>query len=205
MQPEVLPEKTLGTEAPKCSRDSSVRKADFSELMRLHWEQVFRTCLCIVRNHHDAEDAAQDCFLRAFSHLDQFQGEAQFSTWLNSIARNCSLMLLRRRRNRPEGKIENWSDSNGNLALFDPPDSRPDQLSCVLRAESLGLLVKSIAALPTTLRATAELIILNERTPQEVGQILEVPYASVKSRLFRARGRLKRSPKARIVIKGELR
>jgi RNA polymerase sigma-70 factor (ECF subfamily) len=75
-----------------------------------------------VRNYHDAEDAAQDCFLRAFSHLLQFRGEAEFSTWLNSIARNCSLMLLRRRRNRPEVKIEDWPDSNGNLALFNPPD-----------------------------------------------------------------------------------
>jgi RNA polymerase sigma-70 factor, ECF subfamily len=203
MQPEVLPEKTFGTEAHKCIRDSSVHNADFSELVRLHWEQVFRTCLCIVRNHHDAEDAAQDCFLRAFLHLDQFQGEAQFSTWLHSIARNCSLMLLRRRRNRPEVKVENWPDSNGDLALFDPPDCRPDQLRCVLCAESLGRLVKSIAALPTTLRATADLIILNERPLQEVGQILDVSNAAVKSRLFRARNRLKRASEGRSVIKGE--
>src|SRR5580658_4444755 len=113
MQPEVLPEKTLRTEAPKCSRDSSVHNADFSEFMRLQWEQVFRTCLSIVRNHHDAEDSGQDSFLRAFSHLNQFQGEAQFSTWINSIASNCSLMFLRRRRNRnrPEVKSENWPDS----------------------------------------------------------------------------------------------
>lgn len=205
MRCEVLPEKQVGTEATKCIRDSSVHNTDFSELVRLHWGQVFRVCLRITRNQHDAEDAAQDCFLRAFSHLDQFQGKAQISTWLQTIARNCSLMLLRKRRNRPEVNIDNSRDSNGNPASLDPPDRRPDQLSCVLYAESSGLLVKSIAALPATLRTTADLIILNELTLQEVGQILEVSSASVKSRLFRARSRLKRASKARSVIQVELR
>ena len=195
MQREVFPEKAVGTEAPKRSRDSLVYNADFSELVKLHWEQVFRVCLRITRNEHDAEDAAQDCFLRAFSHLHQFQGNALFSTWLNSIARNCSLMLLRKRRNRPQVRIENAPESNGDPALFDPPDSRPDQLSCVLHAESFKLVVKSIAALPTTLRTTADLIILNERTLQEACQILEITNACVKSRLFRARHRLKRASK----------
>jgi len=137
MQREVLPEKAVGTEAPKRSRDSLVYNADFSELVKLHWEQVFRVCLRITQNEHDAEDAAQDCFLRAFSHLHQFQGNALFSTWLNSIARNCSLMLLRKRRKRPQVRIENAPEPNGDPALFDPPDSRPDQLSCVLQVEIL--------------------------------------------------------------------
>lgn len=204
MRCEVLPERAAGAEASKHNRDSSVHNADFSELVRLHWGQVFRTCLCIVRNHHDAEDAAQDCFLRAFSHLHQFQGEAQIRTWLNSIARNGSLTILRKRRSRPEVKIENLSDANGNLALFDPPDSRPDQLSCVLYTENFRLLVKSITALPTTLRTTADLIILNERTLQEVAQILDVSNASVKTRLFRARRHLKRVSKTRKAMEVQL-
>src|ERR1700746_1302870 len=83
----MVPERSVDTEASE-HRDSSVHNADFSELVTLHWSQVFRTCLRIVRNQHDGEDAAQDSFLRAFSHLHQFQGEAQFSTWLHSIARN---------------------------------------------------------------------------------------------------------------------
>lgn len=204
MQCKVLPEMTVGVETPKCGRGSSVHDVDCSELVRLYWGQVFRTCLCILRNHDDAEDAAQECFLRTFSHLHQFQGNAQISTWLNSVARNCSLTVLRKRRNKPEGKIENSLDFNGNVMSFDIPDGRPDQLSCVLYAESIGLLVKSIAALPRSLRATADLIILNEQTLQEVGQILEVSKASVKSRLFRARSRLKRASKIRSVIKAEL-
>lgn len=190
---------------PEGRRDSLDHTVEFSELLRLHWGQVFRTCLCIVRDHHDAEDAAQDCFLRAFAHLHQFKGEAQISTWLNSIARNCSLMLLRKKRNRREVMIENSLGSDGNSALLDPPDSRPDQLKNVLCAENFRLLVKSVAALPNTLRTTADLILLNERTLQEVGQILEVSNAAVKSRLFRARRRLMPISKTRRATKVELR
>jgi RNA polymerase sigma factor (sigma-70 family) len=192
MQYEALPEKEVGAEAPGCSRGSSSDGVDFSELVRLHWAQVFRICLRITRNEHDAEDAAQDCFLRAFSHLHQFQGKAQFSTWLNSIARNCSLMLLRKRRSRQELKMGNSPESNGELLFIEPADSRPDQLSRVLYTESSDLLIRSISALPKTLRMVADLILFNELTLQEAGEILKISNASLKSRLFRARRRLSR-------------
>ena len=193
MQCEALPETRVGINTPECSREAYANNVDFSELLKSHWGQVFRICLRITRNEHDAEDAAQDCFLRAFSHLHQFQGKAQISTWLCSIARNCSLMLLRKRRTRQEAQIENSPSSNG--AFIDPPDSRPDQLSRVSHAESCELLAKSIAALPIRLRTVADLFILNELTVREVAQILDLSNSSVKSRLFRARRRLSRTDK----------
>jgi RNA polymerase sigma factor (sigma-70 family) len=192
MQCEALPETRVGTKTPECSRDSYAHNVDFSELLKLHWGQVFRICLRITRNEHDAEDASQDCFLRAFSHLHQFQGKAQISTWLSSIARNCSLMLLRKRRTRQEAQIENSPSSNGGLPFLDPPDSRPDQLSRISYAESSEQLVRSIAALPIRLRTVADLFILNELSIGEVAQILDLSNSSVKSRLFRARRRLSR-------------
>ena len=167
--------------------DCYAHSVDFSELVRLYWRQVFRICFRITRNQQDAEDAAQDCFLRAFSHLDQFQGKAQLSTWLTSIARNCSLMLLRKKRTKQEVQID--------LPLLDPPDRRPDQLSGVSYGESFELLVRSIAALPLRLRTVADLFILNELTVAEVAQILDLSNQSVKSRLFRARHRLSRFDK----------
>lgn len=185
MRCEVLPEVSENSPSP------SVHEVEFSELVRLHWKQVFQTCLSVTRNQHDAEDAAQDCFLRAFCHLDQFQGKAKISTWLNIIARNCSLMVLRRKKSRPEVKVEDFPNFGDKLALFDPQDNRPDQLNCFLHAENLRLLSNAIAALPDPLRTTADLIILNERTQQEVCEMLEVSNATVKSRLHRARHRLR--------------
>ena len=180
-------------EAPDCSPGFSVHNVDFSELVRMHWKQVFRICLRITRNEHDAEDAAQECFLRAFAHLHQFQGKAQISTWLHSIARNCSLMFLRKRRVRQEEPLENSPLSNGDMLPLEPAYSGPDQLRRVLYAESHGRIIRSIAALPPTLRSAADLIILNELTLQEAGQILDISNASLKSRIFRARRRLSRS------------
>jgi RNA polymerase sigma-70 factor (ECF subfamily) len=197
MQRDVSPETTIRTEARRRNGDGSVDGADFAELVRAHWAHVFRICLGITRNKHDAEDAAQDCFLNAFSHFHQFQGRAQISTWLHSIARNSSLMLLRKRRRRQEIEFENSPDPHRDLPLLDPIDGRPDQLTRLLYEESSMLLVKSIDALPINLRATAELVILNERTLHEVGQIFDISQANVKSRLFRARSRLGRLNKRR--------
>jgi RNA polymerase sigma-70 factor, ECF subfamily len=188
-----FPVREVCVEVPDCSPAFSVHNVDFSKLVRMHWEQVFRICLRITRNEHDAEDAAQDCFLCAFAHLHQFQGKAQISTWLHSIARNCSLMFLRKRGVRREVSLENPPASSGDMLPIEPAHSSPDQLSRVLSAESHGRVLRSIAALPPTLRSAADLIILNELTLQEAGQILEISNANLKSRIFRARRRLSRS------------
>lgn len=179
------------------SRDSSGHTVEFSELFRSHWTQVLRICLRITRNQHDAEDAAQDCFMRAFSHLHQFQGNAQITTWLYTIARNSSLMLLRKRASKQEEPIERWPDSYGDLPPFSPTDGCLDPLRCVLHAETCGLLLQSVATLPTKLRAVAKLFFLEERTLQEVGQALNISSAGAKSRLFRVRRRLSRFEKSR--------
>ena len=194
-QSETLPKKGVGTEAPQCDQEPPAQGVDFAELVRLHWGQIFRICLRITKNDHDAEDAAQECFLRAFAHLDQFRGKAQISTWLFSIARNCSLMFLRKRKSRPEMEFGSSSGFNGDLPWFDPVDSGPDQLNLLLQMERSGFLIKSIAALPISLRVVAELVILKEYPLQEASQILDISHASVKSRLFRARRRLSRSDK----------
>ena len=105
MQRYESPETTIRTEAPLRRGEDSVAGADFAELVRAHWAHVFRICLGITRNKHDAEDAAQDCFLNAFSHFHQFQGRAQISTWLHSIARNSSLMLLQEEKKATRNRI----------------------------------------------------------------------------------------------------
>ena len=94
--------------------------------------------------------------------------------------------------------MENSPDSDGNKPLLEPADSGPDQLSRVLYAESHGLFIRSIAALPSTLRTAADLIILNELTQQEAAQILQISNASMKSRMFRARRRLSRLHQRRL-------
>ena len=65
-------------------------------------QKLFCTVCRITRNHEDAEDAVQDAFLRAFLHLQSFDGRSTFSTWLTRIGINSALMILRKRRNSRE-------------------------------------------------------------------------------------------------------
>jgi RNA polymerase sigma-70 factor, ECF subfamily len=72
--------------------------AAFEELVNRYESKIFRLTMNITGNHEDAEDAMQDAFLKAYSHLDGFQGDSRFYTWLVRIAANEALMRLRKRR-----------------------------------------------------------------------------------------------------------
>lgn len=93
-------------------------------------------------------------------------------------------------------------DGEGGLRLFEPSDSNPDQLSRVVYAESRERFMRSIAALPGNLRSAVDLVILDELSLEEAGQVLEVSDGCVKSRLYRARRRLSRfkNGRARVSI-----
>jgi len=78
----------------------------FVELWARHSNTAFRTVYRITGNHEDAEDVIQDAWIKAYVHLNTFDGRAKFSTWLTRIAMNSALMILRRKRARPETSME---------------------------------------------------------------------------------------------------
>src|ERR1700688_413920 len=78
----------------------------FLELWTRHSNRAFKTAYRITGNRYDAEDASQDAWMRAYMHLNTFDGRAKFSTWLTRIATNSSLMILRTKRTHPETSIE---------------------------------------------------------------------------------------------------
>ena len=78
----------------------------FVELWRRHWNRVFKAAYGITGKREDAEDAIQDAWMKAYLHLNTFDGRAKFSTWLTRIAMNSSLMILRKRRSHPGSSME---------------------------------------------------------------------------------------------------
>src|SRR5580692_3141829 len=74
----------------------------FVELSQRHANRVFQTTYRVTRNRQDAEDALQEAFLNAFTHMKNFEGRSSFSTWLTRIAINSALMILRKKRNCQE-------------------------------------------------------------------------------------------------------
>src|ERR1700675_4835374 len=89
----------------------------FSELLRRYEGKIFRLALHITQNREDAEDVLQEAFLKAYEHLDQFQGQSRFYTWIVRIAVNQALMKLRKRK------------SDRSVSLDDTIDTSEDNLS----------------------------------------------------------------------------
>jgi len=157
-------------------------------LVTEHARTVFRIAYSILRNHHDAEDAVQECFLKVVKHQDRLGKVRNPKTWLARVA--WTTALDKRRRSPAPASL----DDDGTLgkpaleSLADPAPAADVQLA---GHQMMGLLQKLIAALPDELRQPLELSTVEELNSAEIAEIMEIPEGSVRTRLFRARKLLK--------------
>jgi RNA polymerase sigma-70 factor (ECF subfamily) len=154
------------------------------ELVDLHKDRLFAFIWRMVRDHHEAEDVCQDAFLKAFASLDTFSSEYRFSTWLFTIGYRVCLNRLRRRR----GTAAEIDFS----AMADPDGKAP---GAVIESEEVGrirgLVWSAVDQLSPPQRAAILLFYRHEFGCQEIARVLELPLATVKSHLHRARARLR--------------
>jgi RNA polymerase sigma factor (sigma-70 family) len=162
----------------------------FVELSKSHSKRILLTLYRITKNWQDAEDALQEALMKAFLHLDSFQGKASFSTWLTSIAVNTALMLLRKRRD----VVELALDSTGEVGTHNGwslQDSRDNPEQCFERQQRADLLQSGILQLPPGHRIVVELKHLRGLSNKEISQCLGISLSATKSRLLRARAALR--------------
>ena len=162
----------------------------FVELSKPHSKRILLTLYRITKNWQDAEDALQEALMKAFLHLDSFQGTANFSTWFTSIAVNTALMLLRKRR----GVLELAIDSTGEVGTYngwDLQDSRDNPEQCFERQQRADLIQSGILQLPLELRKVVELQHSKDLSNKEIARCLGISLAATKSRLLRARKALR--------------
>jgi len=164
----------------------------YEELCRRHSRQVFRAAHRIVGNAADAEDLVQDTFIRAFRHLSSFKRDSAFSTWITSIAINCSLMLLRRRRNSPEGRLTVANEPD-TRRFEDPVLDSPSPEDLASEAEIAIVIARGISQLPPSLREVMSVHYYDDASTKEIATLMGLTPSAVKSRLWRARSRLRRS------------
>lgn len=164
--------------------------AAFSELFSLYSKNILKRTLSITGNLQDAEDAMQDAFLRAFAHLNQFDGRSKFYTWLTRVAINSSLNLLRKRRTRRETSFDVASPSDDAHTFREFEDVRPNPEEFHDQNERYRLILRSIQNLPANFRAAAEMRIIAERSEAETAAFLGISLSALKARMFRARLRL---------------
>jgi RNA polymerase sigma-70 factor (ECF subfamily) len=158
--------------------------AAFSALVERHQNKIYRFILKSVNSPADARDLTQETLLQAYRCLASFSGASRFSTWLTGIALNLTRNQVNRTPKCHFIEYNEESMSNMKNPLDDP--SRHHQ-----QKVTLGVLACAIEALPADLRECLVLIGLDGHGYEEVAQLLEVPLGTVKSRMSRARQKLR--------------
>ena len=166
-------------------------RREFARLVDRYSGPLYRLALKMLGNPRDAEDVLQNTFLKVFQHLDEFEGRSSLSTWLYRIASNEALMQMRKQR--PEITLSDTKQED------DDSDYEPVQFTdwcCLaeeelLSSESRAALDRAIQHLPETLRIVFVLRDIEGLSIRETSQALELSETAVKTRLLRARLRLR--------------
>jgi RNA polymerase sigma-70 factor (ECF subfamily) len=185
---------TIGPAAASRTDDGSVRtserelvrasqageRAAFDRLVERHQRDVYRVCYRYVGNHEDANDLAQETFLRAWRSLGRFRGDSAFSTWLYRIAVNACLNHRALRRPVTQELQDRFADPRVGIHAG------------VESQDEARRIREAVARLPQKQRATLILKVYQELTHEEVAGILGASVGTVKSNLFHALANLRR-------------
>jgi RNA polymerase sigma-70 factor, ECF subfamily len=160
---------------------------EFHDLIRPHERSVYIMALSLLHDEADAEDAAQEAFLKAFRNLANFRGEAKFSTWLVSITLNEARSRLRSRKNVKMESLDDPPEGQGQISPALLRDWREIPSEALERKEVRHLLQQAITDLPLIYRQVFLLRDVEELSVNESAEALGITVASVKVRLHRAR------------------
>lgn len=158
-------------------------------IMQRHNRRLYRAARSILNDDAEAEDVVQEAYVRAFTHLDGFRGEAQLSTWLTRIALNEALGRLRRRRTTVGLKDIDAISDQGEARVIYLPSARQDSdpEAAAARAEVRRLLERAVDQLPNSFRMVFVLRDIEEMSVEETASHLGLRPETVKTRLHRAR------------------
>ena len=159
----------------------------FAALVTPYEGLVYRHCLQTLRHAADAQDAAQEAMLRAYRALPRFHGESELATWLYRIAHNVCLDMLKRPRVRREvASLEALAQQG-----FDPPATAPDPEEAYLRGSEAERLQNAVTRLPDEWQTLLSLRYGDGLSYEELSGALRLELNTVKSRLNRAKAKLR--------------
>lgn len=160
----------------------------FEQLVERHQHRVFGTAARMLNSEEDAEDVAQQVFVRVWNSAKRYKPKAKFSTWLMTITRNLVLNEIRRRTRKPVWFLEEQDD---NATGRVPDRSAPDPSRNIEQSELEAAVDKAIAELPDPQRMAVVLRRFEEMPYEEIAEIMKMSVPAVKSLLFRARSSLR--------------
>lgn len=166
-------------------------EAAFEQLVVKYQTPVYRLCFRMVGNSEDAADLTQEIFLKTWRCLDSFRFQSAFSTWLYRLASNVCLDHLRsEKRSRTVPLVVTCDDSE--TLVIDPPDPAPLPEEQLVLSEEQQTLQVALSALEVEDRRLLTLRVVNDLSYAEIAELLEIKEGTVKSRLSRARERLRK-------------
>jgi RNA polymerase sigma-70 factor (ECF subfamily) len=168
-------------------------RAEFARMVEANYEMIYRLALRMMENVQDAEDVLQETFIKAYRYINDFDGRSSLSTWLYRIATNEALMLLRKRKGH-NVSLDQTLDENGE-------EQEPIQIvdwcclpeEMLMSSEAQEKMKQAADSLPPGLKAVFVLRDIQGLSTRETSEVLELSEMAVKTRLSRARFRLRES------------
>lgn len=178
-------------ESALVARAKSGDTSAFTELVARYEGKIFRLARHITQNDEDAEDVLQESFLKAYSHLDEFQGNSKFYTWIVRIAVNEALMKLRKRKTDRTVSLDESIDLGEEPVVREIAvwDDNPEQRYS--KQELREILDRAIDSLRPAFRTVFLLRDVEDLSTEETAAALDLSVPAVKSRLLRARLQLR--------------
>ncbi len=191
MEPQARRSAEARDDAALVSAARSGDQAAFTAIVERYQRRIYRVAYGLARSHEDADDLAQEAFVRAWQALDRFRVGEPLYPWLARIVTNLAYSLFRRRKRRPETSIEPLVEAGMQWgADDDPADHAADR-------EHAGRLAEAFEELSEDHRAILVLRVVEGMSYDEIARTLEIASGTVMSRLSRARAELKARLEAR--------
>ncbi|WP_369809941.1 RNA polymerase sigma factor SigW [Gracilibacillus caseinilyticus] len=171
-----------------------VKKGDqsaFEDIVAFYQNKVYAICFRMIGNKHEAEDIAQEAFIRAYLNIQSYDENRKFSTWLYRIATN--LTIDRIRKKKPDFYLDaeiKGTDGLNMYAQLPAEEALPDQE--VESLEMQSYIQNEIMQLPAKYRSIIALRFIDELSLKEISEILEIPVGTVKTRIHRGREALRK-------------
>ncbi|MEO1617776.1 MAG: sigma-70 family RNA polymerase sigma factor [Planctomycetota bacterium] len=177
--------KRASNESDLIDRALAGDRSAFAELVRQNQDRLFASMLQVTGSAEEAEEVAQETFIRAYLKLDTFQRNSQFFTWIYRIAFNNA--LTRRRKKRARISLDQFREDNG-LEIASDSDQVDESM---LRSERISLVRQAIETLTEEHRHILTLREMEEFSYEDIAEILKISIGTVRSRLSRARKALR--------------
>jgi RNA polymerase sigma-70 factor (ECF subfamily) len=163
----------------------------FNELVKRYEKLVYNFAYRLTNNYDDANDIAQEALIRVFSAIKSFRGDASFTTWIYRITTNVFLDERKRARAHPHTSLDEHVELEESSIVRQIEDPSPQPLAQIEEKEVGNILNNAVSSLPEYQRTMVVLYHTEQKSYEEIAEIMNLPIGTVKSRLNRARLALK--------------